>query len=99
MNNQILQCLNQSKILLLHAEQGRWETFEELHPIWTQEVDKCVADHFLAENKSPELAASIQSLIDDVDTIQRLIKKQMQKVEEDFNANRRLSKAVQSYLK
>ena len=98
MNNQLLHCLHQSKVLLMLAEKGDWEKFESLNPVWAKEVDTCLASSN-SDTRGSETETSIKSLIEDVDQIQILIKAQMSKVEKDIIANRHLNKAVNSYLK
>ncbi len=98
MNNQLLQCLNNSKLLLMHAKNSNWDKFEILHPHWTKEVDVCLAEN---TNKpmSKNVSLSIQSLIEDVDNIQILIKRQMSKIEKDLLNLIKRNKSVKKYLK
>lgn len=97
MTNQFLQCLHQSKLLLMYAKKSDWESFEVLHPIWSLQIDACLSE--TNESKSQKMAKPLQSLIEDVDEIQLYIKGQMSKIEADFSASLQSNKAVQTYLK
>lgn len=97
MTNKFLQCLNNSKLLLMHAENSDWELFEELHPVWSKQVDVYLTN--IDNPSSSVMRDSVQSLIDDVDTIQELIKKKISQIEEEFSTNLKVNKAVQTYLK
>ena len=98
MTNQFLQCLKHSKLLLMYAENSDWEAFEKLHPIWSKEVDNYLTDN-IDYPLSSVMRVSIQSLIDDVDIIQDLIKVKMSQIKEDFSVSIQMNKAVQTYLK
>ncbi len=100
MTNLFLQCLNNSKILLLHAENESWDDFELLQPIWSQEIEKCLVLNDKELNVSDNnMVVSIEELIDDVDKIQNLIKTKMSKIETEFSDSLRMNKAVKTYLK
>ncbi len=97
MDIKLIQCLTNSKLLLLYAENSNWQQFENLQPIWAQEIDNYLAAG-LNNINSEKVALSIESLIYDIDKIQHLIKLQMSKVEIDFSANLKANKALQTYL-
>lgn len=97
MDIKLIQCLTNSKLLLLYAENSNWQQFENLQPIWAKEIDNYLAAG-LNNIKSEKVALSIESLIYDIDKIQHLIKLQMSKVEIDFSANLKANKALQTYL-
>ena len=82
----------------MYAEKENWDEFETLHPIWNSQIDNCLAENS-KKSFSKNMQISIQSLIDDVDKIQQLIKNKMTKIEADFSASLKSNKAVKNYLK
>ncbi|MBD3820852.1 MAG: flagellar protein FliT [Thiotrichales bacterium] len=98
MDNQVVQCLHHSKLMLMHAENQEWEEFIELHPVWEEEISKCFVD--IAPQEAAEALANILvELIADVDKIQGLIKSRMSEIESNFSRVIQQQKAMNSYLK
>lgn len=98
MDNQVIQCLHHSKLMLMHAENQEWEEFIAFHPIWEDEISKCFVN--IPPQEAPEnLASTLEELIADVDKIQELIRNRMSEIESDFSRIIQKQKAMNSYLK
>lgn len=98
MNNQVLQCLNESKLLLMYAQDGQWDEFILLHPKWNADVEECLLNE-VQENSAPELKTVLEELISDVDSIRAVLKERIHNLERDFSNDKYLKKAVDTYLK
>ncbi|MDX1795985.1 MAG: flagellar protein FliT [Hydrogenovibrio sp.] len=97
MDNQVLQCLHDSKVLLMYAEKGDWEQFVAQHPFWEKQVENCFAGEEL-EDPTPEMEVVVTDLIEDIDRISELIKGRMSEIETLFSNNLKQKKAIEKYF-
>lgn len=98
MDNQLLQCLHHSKLMLMYAQQQEWNEFILLHPKWESEVNHCLIENSPQTN-AENLESVLTELIGDVDEIRGLIEGRMSQLENDFSQAVQQKKAMDSYLK
>lgn len=98
MDNQVLKCLHDTKLLLLHADNDNWDAFNALQTQWVHEVKDCFLEN-QQSTASEQHTKLLKSLIDDVDEVCLKIKDKMQVIEGQFTENRQSKKALTKYLK
>lgn len=97
MENQVLQALHQSKLMLMYAQKQDWDAFINLYPQWEVDVQRGFIDQQPVVDVD-ESAEILKELIGDIDHIQALIKQRMSEIECQVSAVFQQKKALDSYL-
>ncbi|WP_024851364.1 flagellar protein FliT [Hydrogenovibrio kuenenii] len=98
MDNQVVQCLHHSKLMLMHVQAEEWDAFISLYPAWEAEINDCLIVS-PPQSDAESLKKVLAELIDDIDKIRDLVRGRMTQIEDEFSQAIQQKKAMDGYLK